>query len=121
MQYKQGSEVVSMINASHTSVQRPFSLNEDPEIKRTRKILLTILSVFLALSVIGTISAIYENGISNSTQGTQGGVRIGQSLISVLFYGFGIFVAYGYFETGLKVKKILIDFIFINNESNIFS
>ncbi|CAF1167348.1 unnamed protein product [Rotaria sordida] len=56
-----------------------------------------------ALSVIGTISAIYENGISNSTQGTQGGVRIGQSLISVLFYGFGIFVAYRHSETGLKV------------------
>ncbi|CAF1535647.1 unnamed protein product, partial [Rotaria sordida] len=36
-------------------------------------------------------------------QATQRGAQIGQSLISVIFYGFGIFVAYRYYETGLRV------------------
>ncbi|CAF5169630.1 unnamed protein product, partial [Rotaria sp. Silwood1] len=52
-----------------------------------------------AFSVIGTINAISGNGISNRMQGTQRGAQIGQSLISVIFYGFGIFVAYQYSET----------------------
>ncbi|CAF4960966.1 unnamed protein product, partial [Rotaria sp. Silwood1] len=56
-----------------------------------------------AFSVIGTISAISGNGMSNSMQETRRGAQIGQSLISLLFYGFGIFVAYRYYETGLRV------------------
>ncbi|CAF3771104.1 unnamed protein product [Rotaria sp. Silwood1] len=100
MQYKQGSEKVDMINTSYIPVSRPLSLTEDPEIQRTRKILLIILSAF---SVISTISAISGNGMSNSMQETRRGTQIGQSLISLLFYGFGIFVAYRYYETGLRV------------------
>ncbi|CAF3565778.1 unnamed protein product [Rotaria sp. Silwood1] len=103
MRFEQGSEKVGMINTSSIPVSKPLSVIEDPEIQRTRKILLIILGVCLAFSVIGTINAISGNGISNRMQGTQRGAQIGQSLISVIFYGFGIFVAYQYYETGLRV------------------
>ncbi|CAF5033865.1 unnamed protein product, partial [Rotaria sp. Silwood1] len=56
-----------------------------------------------AFSVIGTINIISGNGISNRMQGTQRGAQIGQSLISVIFYRFGIFVTYRFYETGLRV------------------
>ncbi|CAF1513450.1 unnamed protein product, partial [Rotaria sordida] len=56
-----------------------------------------------AFSIIGTINAISGNEITNRMQATQRGAQIGQSLISVIFYGFGIFVAYRYYETGLRV------------------
>ncbi|CAF1418733.1 unnamed protein product [Rotaria sp. Silwood1] len=117
MQYKQESEKVGMINTFWMPVSKPISPAEDPEIQRTRKILLIILGVCLTFSIIGTINAISGNEIANRMQATQRGAQIGQSLISIIFYGFGIFVAYRYYETGLRVK-ISIKFILINNQSN---
>ncbi|CAF4778520.1 unnamed protein product, partial [Rotaria sp. Silwood1] len=47
MRFEQGSEKVGMINTSSIPVSKPLSVIEDPEIQRTRKILLIILGVCL--------------------------------------------------------------------------
>ncbi|CAF4243644.1 unnamed protein product, partial [Rotaria sordida] len=47
MQYKQEGEKVGMINTSWIPVSKPLSSTEDPEVQRTRKILLIILGVCL--------------------------------------------------------------------------
>ncbi|CAF1444509.1 unnamed protein product [Rotaria sordida] len=103
MQCKQGNEKVDMIITSNISASRPISVKEDPDIQQTRQTLLIILGICLALSVISVISNTLVNEISNGMQKNQGGIRVGSSLIWLLFHGFGIFVAYHYSETGLKV------------------
>lgn len=48
MQYKPETEKMTMIdNPSDTVVVRPLFLTEDPQIKRTRDICMTIIGVFL--------------------------------------------------------------------------
>ena len=47
MEYKQENEKLTMIPIDGTSVPTRISLTEDPEIRRTRTILIIILSIFL--------------------------------------------------------------------------
>ena len=47
MQYKQENEKVVMMPINGAYVPTRISLAEDPEIRRTRKILIIILSIFL--------------------------------------------------------------------------
>ena len=47
MEYKQENEKLTMIPIGGTSVPTRISLTEDPEIRRTRTILIIILSIFL--------------------------------------------------------------------------
>ncbi|CAF0997331.1 unnamed protein product [Rotaria sordida] len=103
MQYEQGSEKVDMINTPYIPVSRPLLLNEDPEIRRTRKILIIILGVCLALSVVGMINAVSGSEVRHGMQDGRRGVEMGQSVIAILFYSFGIFVAHRYYQTGLRV------------------
>ncbi|CAF3727842.1 unnamed protein product [Rotaria sp. Silwood1] len=103
MQSEQGISKVVMTGGSNMPVPQLLSMTGDLKIQRTRKVLLIILGILLALSLISTITAIYGNRIGDGIKETHGGMQFGQSLISVLFYGFGIFVAYRYYETGLRV------------------
>ncbi|CAF1181142.1 unnamed protein product [Rotaria sordida] len=103
MQYKQGSETVDMINTPYILVSRPLSSNEDPEVQRTRKIFLIILGVCFGLIVASTITIIFGPTIDICLIGNGDIVKIAGCLISILFYTFGIFVAYRYYQTGLRV------------------
>ncbi|CAF3844594.1 unnamed protein product [Rotaria sordida] len=87
MQYKQGSETVDMINTPYILVSRPLSSNEDPE----------------GLIVASTITIIFGPTIDICLIGNGDIVKIAGCLISILFYTFGIFVAYRYYQTGLRV------------------
>ncbi|CAF4424753.1 unnamed protein product, partial [Rotaria sp. Silwood2] len=55
--------------------------------------------------VVGIINAISGNGIHNRMQATKPAAQVGESLTAMIFYGFGIFVAYRYYVTGLRVVK----------------
>ncbi|CAF1266111.1 unnamed protein product [Rotaria sordida] len=61
MQYKQEGEKVGMINTSWIPVSKPLSSTEDPEVQRTRKILLIILGVCLNVSLDNDRFAYAEN------------------------------------------------------------
>ncbi|CAF1217710.1 unnamed protein product [Rotaria sordida] len=87
MQYKQGSETVDMINTPYILVSRPLSSNEDPE----------------GLIMAGTITIIFGPTIDICLIGNGNIAKIAGCLISILFYTFGIFVAYRYYQTGLRV------------------
>ena len=50
MQYEQDTDKVTMMNSPDTVASPVLLLAEDPEIKRTRKILLIILGVLLVSS-----------------------------------------------------------------------
>ncbi|CAF3544451.1 unnamed protein product [Rotaria sp. Silwood1] len=66
-----------------------------------RKLIITLKNdIGQALCIVGTISEISESGITKGIQETRRGAVIGEGLLSILFYSFGIFVAYRYYETG---------------------
>jgi uncharacterized YccA/Bax inhibitor family protein len=86
---------------------RPVPLTENAEVERTRKILLIILSVCLvgvlllskrdvfpsmsrALSMLGAISGIVDSSVQDQANGTRRNSQIGENVIAVLFYAFGI-------------------------------
>ncbi|CAF3127688.1 unnamed protein product [Rotaria socialis] len=92
-----------MVASSTLPVSKPFSLTEDPEIKRARKILGIILGVLIVLTVLSTIGSIAGNGVANNSEYSSRGVEIGQSLISVVFFSFGYFVVHRYSKIGLLV------------------
>ncbi|CAF3725010.1 unnamed protein product [Rotaria sp. Silwood1] len=92
-----------MTDGFNMPVPQLLLLTGDLKIQRTRRVLLIILGILLAPSLVSTITVIYGNRIGDGIKKTHGGMQFGQSLISVLFYGFGIFVAYRYYETGLRM------------------
>ncbi|CAF3728718.1 unnamed protein product [Rotaria sp. Silwood1] len=101
-----------MTDGFNMPVPQLLLLTGDLKIQRTRRVLLIILGILLAPSLVSTITVIYGNRIGDGIKKTHGGMQFGQSLISVLFYGFGIFVAYRYYETGLRmaISEQNIDF-----------
>ncbi|CAF4827632.1 unnamed protein product, partial [Rotaria sp. Silwood1] len=92
-----------MTDGFNMPVPQLLLLTGDLKIQRTHRVLLIILGILLAPSLVSTITVIYGNRIGDGIKETHGGMQFGQSLISVLFYGFGIFVAYRYYETGLRM------------------
>ncbi|CAF2025392.1 unnamed protein product [Rotaria magnacalcarata] len=92
MQYSKKNENVAAIASPGIMVSQPLPLNKDPEIRETRKLILLILGVCIALSVFGTTGSKYS--------GRQAG--IGQSLASLLLYSFAYLVTYRYSSTGLR-------------------
>ncbi|CAF3824594.1 unnamed protein product [Rotaria sp. Silwood1] len=65
--------------------------------------LLEFYIIFKVFSVLGTITAISGTAVPDRTQEAQRGAQIGQSITSVLLYGLGLWVAYRYNETGLRI------------------
>ncbi|CAF3127670.1 unnamed protein product [Rotaria socialis] len=99
----QNHEKVVAMDTPYMPVSQLLSLNDDPEIRRTRKILLVILGVLFVLAVLGTIGSIAGNGVTNNFGYSSRGVQIGRSLISVVFLSFGYLVAHRYSKIGLLV------------------
>ncbi|CAM4967949.1 unnamed protein product [Rotaria socialis] len=103
MRYAQDNDKVLLIDSPYMPASQPLSLTDDPEIRRTRKILLILLSGILVLAVLGTIGSITGNGVTNNSEYSSRGVQIGRSLISVVFLSFGYLVAHRYSKIGLLV------------------
>ncbi|CAF3229750.1 unnamed protein product [Rotaria socialis] len=102
MQYEQTNEKVTVMDGLPVAVTGPLSLTEDPQIQRFRKYLLILLGVFLAPCLITTIMLILTQ-VSSSNDQVGTGTRLSSSVVSVIFYSFGILVAYRYSTTGLRV------------------
>ncbi|CAF1509654.1 unnamed protein product, partial [Adineta steineri] len=98
MQHELGTENVVMMNNSDVSTTRPLELVKDPQLQRSRKILLIILSICLGLCLIGTFAEIV-NYAGNSKKITD----VVGSIASIAYYGFGLWVSYKYSEIGLRV------------------
>ncbi|CAM4936784.1 unnamed protein product [Rotaria socialis] len=107
MRYAQDNDKVLLIDSPYMPASQPLSLTDDPEIRRTRKILLILLSGILVLAVLGTIGSITGNGATNNSEYSSRGVQIGRSLISVVFLSFGYLVAHRYSKIGLLVIVIV--------------
>ncbi|CAF1500109.1 unnamed protein product [Adineta steineri] len=108
MQYKpETKNMVTMNPAYILTIPKELSLTENYEIQRTRKILLIILGVCLALSVVGTISAISESKLEGDIGVPRRSSQGGHSFISMLYCSFGIIVTYQYSQNGLRVLVCL--------------
>ncbi|CAM2726257.1 unnamed protein product [Rotaria socialis] len=77
-------------------------LTEDPEIRRTRKIVLIIVGVCLTVAVLGIINAIAGNEFVNHSKYNSPDAHIGQLLISIVLLSFGYFVVYQYSQRRLQ-------------------
>ncbi len=53
------------------------------------------------------VAAIFGSGLTNQDANARRGTQVGQALVSILFYGFGLLVAHKYSETGLRVVCII--------------
>ncbi|CAF1525081.1 unnamed protein product, partial [Rotaria magnacalcarata] len=91
------------MDSSHKPLSQPLLLTEDPEIRRTRKVLLITIGVVLGLSVLGTITTIAANGILYFSKHPLLGPAIVQSPISLILFIFGCLVIYRYSPIGLRV------------------
>ncbi|CAF1316318.1 unnamed protein product [Adineta steineri] len=108
MQFKpETKNMVTMNPAYILTIPKELSLTENYEIQRTRKILLIILGVCLALSVVGTISAISESKLEGDIGVPRRSSQGGHSFISMLYCSFGIIVTYQYSQNGLRVLVCL--------------
>ncbi|CAF1314055.1 unnamed protein product [Rotaria sordida] len=90
MQHTQKTEKVGMIILPSILGSKSSSVTEDPQIQRTRKILLIILGVCFVFSVLSTITVISGTAVPNRMQEAQRGAQIGQCITSVLLYGLGL-------------------------------
>ncbi|CAF1394666.1 unnamed protein product [Adineta ricciae] len=107
MQYKEDVEKVAMMNSPTLLSPRPLGLKDNDEVQRTRKFLLIILGVCLALSVASAVSAIPGSSYESETGTTRRSSQVGENFVAILFYTFGIVVAYNYYQTGLRVFAYL--------------
>jgi hypothetical protein len=57
--------------------------------------------------VISSIFVIVRSEVVTQRKNIRRGTQIGQTLVSVIFYGFGLFAAYRYFALGLQVVCII--------------
>ncbi|CAF0898166.1 unnamed protein product [Rotaria sordida] len=103
MQPEQETAHVVITNVSNMFAPQSLSLDNDPKIQRIRKILSITIGILFAFFIVGMISAIFGHGIGNGIKETSHGAQVGQSLILVFFYTFGLFVTYRYSATGLRV------------------
>ena len=56
-------------------------------------------------SVVGLVSGISGNEI-RILNGSGQGARVGQAIIEILFYGFGLYAAHRYSQKGLRIVCI---------------
>ncbi|CAM4936780.1 unnamed protein product [Rotaria socialis] len=92
-----------LIDSPCMPASQPLSLTDDPEIRRTLKILLILLSGILVLAVLATVGSVAGNGVTNNSEYSSRGVEISRSLIPVVFLSFVYLVAHRYSKIALLV------------------
>jgi hypothetical protein len=104
LQNEISTDKTSMINDSPMP-NKPPSLEQQSEVKRTRKILLTLIGTLIVLCCINFIFIIhsYATGNSLENQLPNSSSQLVSVLISIICYGFGLLVTYRYYQTGLLV------------------
>ncbi|CAF3394744.1 unnamed protein product [Rotaria socialis] len=98
------SDKVSMADSS-TVHNKFILLGPEPEIYRVRKILLILISMLLFLSFINVIFILYSYTSVDSfhSELPNNSSQFVSIIISIFYYGFGLLVAYRYYQTGLLV------------------
>jgi len=64
--------------------------------------------------VIVLVAAVFGPELTTKMKVSQRYTEVGEALIAILFFGFGIFVAHRYSATGLRVVCI-ISYFFLHN------
>ncbi|CAF1368494.1 unnamed protein product [Rotaria sp. Silwood1] len=82
---------------------KPSLLTDDPEIRRTRRIIMIICSICIVICAIDAIHTYFIDTIGYCLKPNGRSEVIGQYFIAILLYSFALFVAYRYSETGLRV------------------
>ncbi len=57
--------------------------------------------------MVALVSAVFGSELTTEMKASQRYAQVGEALIGILFYGFGIFVAHRYSATGLRVVCII--------------
>ncbi|UJR25854.1 hypothetical protein I4U23_007204 [Adineta vaga] len=98
------TDKTSMIQNA-TIPQKPPSLEQQPEVVRTRKILLILIGILLILCFINFTFIIHSFTTSSSSkdQSPNSSSQLVCILMSFIYYGFGLLVTYRYYQTGLLV------------------
>ncbi|CAF1095365.1 unnamed protein product [Adineta steineri] len=81
-----------------TPTTKPLALVKDPQLQRSRKILLIMLGISLGLSLVNSF---VQN--VNYTGNLQTNTIVAIPIVSIAFDGFGLLVSYKYSEIGLRV------------------
>ncbi|UJR07533.1 hypothetical protein I4U23_011821 [Adineta vaga] len=107
MKYEKETEEVLITDIA------PIPLTEDREVQRTRKILLVIFSVFLALHVFSMITFIFHKVSSSSTSTIYAATKSSnrqllQTILGLFFYSFAYYVTHKYHSIGLRVVAWLV-------------
>ncbi|CAF0900036.1 unnamed protein product [Adineta steineri] len=98
MQHKLGTENMVMFNNLDTHTTRRLAPDNDPQLQRSRKVLLIMLGISLGISLAYTFVQVLKN-----TGNSQTNTSVVGSIVPIAFYGFGLLVSYRYSETGLRV------------------
>ncbi|CAF0965124.1 unnamed protein product [Adineta steineri] len=98
------TDKISMIKTS-TNSQKPPSLEQQPDVVRTRKIILILIGILLFLCIICFIFVFHSLATSDSKkdQSPNSGSQLVSVFISIIYYCFGLLVTYRYYQTGLLV------------------
>ncbi|CAF1106600.1 unnamed protein product [Adineta ricciae] len=86
-----------------TVPQKPPSLEQQPEVVRTRKTLLIFIGILFVLCFINFMFVIHSlaTSSSNKDQPPNSSSQLVSILIAFVYYGFGVLVTYRYYQTGL--------------------
>ncbi|CAF3671991.1 unnamed protein product [Adineta steineri] len=98
MQHELGTENVVMMNNSDVPTTKPLELVKDPQLQRSRKILLIMIGIYFGICLVGTFAKIV-----NDAGNSQKNASVVGSIASIAYYGFGLLVSYKYSEIGLRV------------------
>ncbi|CAF0736168.1 unnamed protein product [Adineta steineri] len=103
MQHKLGTENMVMFNNLDTHTTRRLAPDNDPQLQRSRKVLLIMLGISLGLALVGILAEIvnYEGNLETN-------IEIVVFIVVFAFYGYGLFVSYKYSEKGLRVVCNLV-------------
>ncbi|CAF1357293.1 unnamed protein product [Adineta ricciae] len=102
MRSEQGGEAVTVMCGIPITDNKILSVPIDrSEIKQTRCILLTIISISFGLAIIHTIYSFAWFACDNSPKQSQQDESLLISLLSLLFFGFGLYVTHNYCRLGL--------------------
>ncbi|CAF3524208.1 unnamed protein product [Adineta steineri] len=112
MQHKRGPENMVIMNDHYTLTTKPLAQVNDPQVQRSRRVLLIMLGICLGFCLISAFVRIV-NYTRNSQANTElvdviALIVLIASIASVAFYGYGLFVSYRYSDKGLRVVCNLI-------------
>ncbi|CAF4241522.1 unnamed protein product, partial [Adineta steineri] len=87
-----------IMNDHYTPTIKPLERVNDPQLQRSRRVLLIMLGICLGLCLIIVFVAIV-----NYTENSQTNTSVVGPIVLIALYGFGLLVSYDYSGKGLRV------------------